>query len=322
MGRNPGLTRIVLDLPVGATYELTQGPTGMRVALRGVSASALAAQNISPEVKAWRYDPVAGGVTLTLQTPTPLSKHSGWRAQLIPPQDGSRVSRLAIDLSPALANLTPLSPGEKVLAAVPRMPVSRGTGLLALSASLVRPRVVLDAGHGGKDPGAVGSVIEKQVTLDVALRVRALLEAAGVDVILTRDGDRELHASKNTDLNLRAGMGSGANLFVSIHVNAMAASGALKGYGIETWWNPNHPGSAGLATVLQAHMVDVTGASSRGLRSNRSLAVLRENRVPAALVEIGFTSHPVDGLNLKDGNYLDRVALGIARGIREALSSR
>lgn len=321
VGRTPGLTRIVVDLPVGATYTLAPGPSGMRVALRGVTGAALRAQSVSPELQGWRYDPVAGGVTLTLQTPTPLTKDSGWRAQVISPQLGGRAA-LAIDLSPALANLKPLLPREKVLPAVARVPVNRGTALLAFGTALMRPRVVLDAGHGGKDPGAVGSVVEKQVTLDVTLRVRTLLQTAGVDVVLTRDGDRELHPSKATDLNLRAGMSAGTNLFVSIHVNAMAESGALRGYGIETWWNPNHPGSAALAGVLQKNMVDVTGAYSRGLRSTQSLGVLRENRVPAALVEIGFGSHPVDGLNLKDGNYLDRVALGIARGIRETLAGQ
>ncbi|WP_104991609.1 N-acetylmuramoyl-L-alanine amidase [Deinococcus sp. NW-56] len=321
VGKNPGLTRIVLDLPPGTTYRLVPGGLGLRVELTGVTAAALSAQNVSPEVRGWRYEPSPNGVTVTLLTGTPLTERSGWRALLVPPLEGSTLSRLAIDLSPALANLTPLAPREKVVAAVPATPVSRGTALLALSTSLVQPRVVLDAGHGGKDPGAVGSVIEKQITLDVALRVRELLRAAGVDVVLTRDGDRELHSDKVTDLNLRAGVGraQGTQLFVSIHVNALDAKTALRGYGIETWWNGNHPLSSSLAGLLQQHMVDVTGAYSRGLRSNRSLAVLRENSVPAALVEIGFASHPVDGLNLKDTHYLDRVALGIAQGIRAAL---
>ncbi|KEF34181.1 N-acetylmuramoyl-L-alanine amidase [Deinococcus sp. RL] len=321
VGKNPGLTRVVLDLPPGTTYRLIPGGVGLRVELTGVTAAALSAQNISPEVKAWRYEPSRDGVTVTLLTGTPLTERSGWRALLVPPLEGSTLSRLAIDLSPALADLTPLSPQEKVLAAVPPTPVSRGTALLALATSFAKPRVVLDAGHGGKDPGAVGSIVEKEVTLDVALRVRDFLQAAGVDVVLTRDSDRHLHPDKVTDLSLRAGMGKapGTELFVSIHVNAMDAGAALRGYGIETWWQNNHPLSSSLAGLLQQHLVETTGAYSRGLRSNRSLAVLRESRIPAALVEIGFASHPVDGLNLKDTHYLDRVALGIARGIRAAL---
>lgn len=104
-------------------------------------------------------------------------------------------------------------------------------------------------------------------------------------------------------------------------MNALDASAALRGYGIETWWNPNHARSSALAALLQTQMVQQTGAFDKGLKNTQSLSVLRNSRVPAALVEIGFASHPVDGQNLQDSNYLDRVALGIAQGIREALVS-
>ncbi|GAA5513504.1 hypothetical protein Dcar01_02242 [Deinococcus carri] len=323
VGKNPGLTRVVLDLPPGVGYRMVPGSLGLRVELSGVSAAALAGQNISPEVRAWRYEPTeGGGVSVTLLTGTPLTDRSGWRAQLVPPTEGSDRSRLAIDLSPALADLTPLGARERVLGTVPLLPVARGTALLAFSASMVQPRVVIDPGHGGHDPGAVGAIVEKQVTLDVALRVRNLLRAAGVDAVLTRDSDRELNASKNADLEMRAGMGTpGTQLFLSIHVNAMPAQNALRGYGVETWWNSNHPLSSSFAAIVQKNVVSVTSAFSQGLKNNRSLSVLRNSRIPAALVEIGYTSHPVDGLNLKDSNYLDRVALGIAQGIREALLS-
>ncbi|EYB68635.1 cell wall hydrolase/autolysin [Deinococcus phoenicis] len=320
VGKNPGMTRVVLDLPPGVTYRMVPGSLGLRVDLDGVTASQLTAQNVSPEVRAWRYEPTVGGVTVTLLTGTSLTDRSGWRAQLVPPTEGSDRSRLAIDLSPALADLTPLSARERVLATVPRVSAIGGTAILAFSASMMQPRVVIDAGHGGRDPGAVGSIVEKQVTLDVALRVRELLRVAGVDAVLTRDSDRELNPNKNTDLEMRAAMGTpGTQMFLSIHVNAMPAANALRGYGVETWWNPNHPLSSSFAALIQKNVVAVTGAFPQGLRNNRSLSVLRNSRIPAALVEIGYTSHPVDGLNLKDSNYLDRVALGIAQGIREAL---
>ncbi|MVN88570.1 N-acetylmuramoyl-L-alanine amidase [Deinococcus sp. HMF7620] len=322
IGKNPGQTRVVLDLPPGTTYRLLPGGTGLTIELGGVTLGARSARSVSPEVREWRFAPASGGGTVTLLTPTPLGVRSGWRAQLLPPASGSAAYRLVIDLSPALADLTPLPATERVVASVPPVLATRGTAILALSASYVRPRVVIDAGHGGRDPGAVGTIVEKEVTLAVALRVRDLLSAAGVEVVLTRDSDRELHPVKSTDLQLRAAQGTpGTQLFVSIHVNAMDASTALRGYGIETWWNPNHPQSSALAGLLQRQMVAVTGAFSRGLKNSQSLSVLRNSRVPAALVEIGYTSHPVDGLNLRDANYLDRVALGLALGIREALVS-
>ncbi|MFC6664935.1 N-acetylmuramoyl-L-alanine amidase [Deinococcus radiopugnans] len=319
IGKNPGQTRVVLDLPPGTAYRIVPGGIGLRVELTGVSVTPQVVQNISPELRSWRAETTPGGAVFTLLTGAPTTPRSGWRAQLLPPASGD-LSRLAIDLSPALADLTPLAPQEKLLAAVPAVPAARGMAILALSASYVRPRVVIDPGHGGRDPGAVGAVIEKEVVLDVALRVAALLRAAGVDVVLTRDRDGELNPDKNTDLTLRAKMGTpGTQLFVSIHVNAMDARSALRGYGVETWWNPNHPLSSSLAALLQTHVVNETGAYSQGLKNSQSLAVLRNSRIPAALVEIGYTSHPVDGLNLQDTNYRDRVALGIAQGIREAL---
>ncbi|MFB9990753.1 N-acetylmuramoyl-L-alanine amidase [Deinococcus oregonensis] len=322
IGKNPGMTRLVLDLPPGSTYLIQPTALGLRIELTGLGVVPQDAQAVSPEVRTWRFEPTSAGVEITLVTATPTTARSGWRAQLLPPASGSDRARLAIDLSPALANLTPLLPSERLLAAVPPIPATRGTAILALSASYVQPRVVLDPGHGGRDPGAVGSIVEKEVTLDVALRVRDLLRAAGVDVVMTRDRDRELNSVKNVDLQMRAQMGSpGTQLFVSIHVNAMEANTSLRGYGVETWWNPNHPMSSSLASILQREVVETTGAFSRGLKSNQSLSVLRNSRIPAALVEIGYTSHPVDGLNLQDDNYLDRVAVGIAQGIREALTS-
>ncbi|WP_291432431.1 N-acetylmuramoyl-L-alanine amidase [Deinococcus sp.] len=319
IGKNPGQTRVVLDLPPGTAYRIVPGPGGLSVELTGPAVPAQREQNVSPELTQWSAQPTLGGGIIVLSTPAPTTARSGWRVQLLPPSS-DQLARLAIDLSPAMADLTPLPAAARTVAAVPPFPASRGTAILALSATYVRPRVVIDAGHGGRDPGAVGSVIEKDVALAVALRVRDLLAPAGVDVVLTRDSDRELSSDKNTDLKMRAGMGTpGTQLFISIHVNALEASSALKGYGVETWWNPNHPNSSALAALLQQHMVEQTGAFSRGLKNNQSLSVLRNSRIPAALVEIGYASHPVDGQNLTDSNYLDRVALGIAQGVREAL---
>ena len=319
IGKNPGQTRVVLDLPPGSSYRIVPGSAGLRLELTGVDTTVQAQSSVSPELRSWRYERTLGGVAVTFETGTPTGARSGWRAQLLSPASGDR-SRLVIDLSPALADLTPLLPAQRVIAAVPPVPATSGLAILALTPSYVKPRVVIDPGHGGRDPGAVGSVIEKEVTLNVALRVRDLLSAAGVDVVLTRDTDRQLHATKSVDLQQRAATGTpGTQLFVSIHVNAMEARAALRGYGVETWWNPNHPQSAALAGLLQRNMVAVTGAFSQGLKNSQSLSVLRNSRVPAALVEIGFASHPVDGLNLKDANYLDRIAVGLAQGIREAL---
>ena len=301
VGKSPGSTRVVLEVPHGTPYTVASGAQGLRVDLVGVTAAATAAQQLSPELAEWREQPTQDGVGVTLRTPFALSDNAGWRMLLLPPADGGSLDRLVIDLSPAYADTTPLSPADAVL---PRFPLP--------------VRVVLDPGHGGTDGGAVGSVIEKQVTLDVGLRVRALLQAAGAQVMMTRDRDTQLSLDKASDLNQRAAMGALGDVYVSIHVNAIDKTAVLRGYGVETWWYPNNAGSPALAASLQNEVVGLTGNFSQGLKSG-SLAVLRRNKVPAALIEIGYTSHPIDGQNLLSSNYLDRVAMGIARGIQDFL---
>lgn len=319
IGKNPGITRVVLDLPHGTSFQITPGALGLSIDLVGVSAPDQASGIISSELQGWRYSSIGNRSRVFLLSSSALSVHSGWRSVFLTPTTGSDRWRLAIDLSPAFANTTPLAVSERRLAPVPQV---RSSALSFSGALLVAPSVVLDPGHGGHDPGAVGAVIEKAVVLDVSLRVRQYLQMAGINVIMSRESDSELSANKNTDLNARAALGyNGAQLFVSIHANSMPPASILRGYGIETWWNNNNPGSSSFASILQKNVIQTTGAYNQGLKNTQSLAVLRGSKVPAALVEIGFVGHPVDGGNLEDTNYLERVALGIARGIREALVS-
>ncbi|AFZ68456.1 N-acetylmuramoyl-L-alanine amidase [Deinococcus peraridilitoris DSM 19664] len=302
IGKSPGSTRVVLELPASSRYSITTGPLGLRVELTGVTAAAQAAQQVSPELAEWRFEPTASGIGVVLRTTFTMNGRGGFKTLLLPPVEGGTLNRLAIDIAPAIADTSPLPLTE---AALPRftLPV----------------RIVLDPGHGGTDPGAIGTVIEKQVALDVALRVRALLQAAGAQVTMTRDRDSQLSSNKSSDLAMRGGMGQAPNnVLVSIHVNAMDKNAVMRGYGVETWWYPNAAGSGGLAASLQAQVIRFSGAYSQGLKST-SLAVLRNSKIPSALVEIGYTSHPVDGQNLLSSNYLDRVAAGIAWGIRDYL---
>ncbi len=321
IGINPGVTRVVLDLPPGATFRVQPSALGLNIDVTGVTTSVRSQDDISPELRGWRYQASGSNLRVSLMTGSAVTAYTGWRSVFLPPTPGSSNSRLAIDLSPAYANTTPLKVTEKIVAAVP--PVrSSAMAFSGAPAMMVPPSVVIDPGHGGTDPGAIGSVIEKEINLDIALRVRRYLQAAGVNVILTRDHDTQISRDKATDLNARAAMGyKGARFFLSIHANSMPAKEVLHGYGVETWWNANNEGSSAFASIIQDNVVSTAGAFSKGLKTGRSLAVLRGSRIPAALIEVGFVSHPVDGNNLKDDNYRERVALGIAKGIREALVS-
>lgn len=174
--------------------------------------------------------------------------------------------------------------------------------------------IVIDAGHGGRDPGAIGSMIqEKDVNLKTALKLQKELEKQGFKVYMTR--------SKDEYVNLydRAGManGLGATLFVSIHANA-SASGSANGVEV-LYSNDSMSGGKGLATEIQNEMVRTLRATDRGVMKRTNLVVLRETVMPAVLVELGFLTNAAEQNKLMNDGYLQSSAEAIARGIMEFL---
>lgn len=155
----------------------------------------------------------------------------------------------------------------------------------APSLAAAQPLIVVDAGHGGTDPGAVGcSIEEAAVVLDVALRLRTELEGAGLRVALTRDVDEFVGLSARADFaNSRSADG-----FVSIHSNANAGTPAT---GTETWIaNAAGDRSLSLATLLQDEMVMTWGLRDRGVK-RADFVVVRDTTMPAALTELAFTNN-------------------------------
>ena len=177
------------------------------------------------------------------------------------------------------------------------------------------PIVCIDPGHGGHDPGAVGptGLKEKDVTLAVAKKIAKMLQDVDVDVQLTRDTDKHLGLMTSADLSTRAKMANNAkaDAFVSIHCNAAANQTAT---GTETYHYPNSAGSSKLAGALQKHLVAALGLPDRGVKQ-ANFAVLRETKMPAALVELGFISNPAEGELLMDPVFQARAAQAVARGI-------
>ena len=192
--------------------------------------------------------------------------------------------------------------------------------------------VVLDAGHGGKDPGTMGKkgIKEKDVALDIALRVKAHLAAAGIRVVMTRDSDRFWELEDRPYLAARGG----GDLFVSLHMNA-ASSRTVQG--IETFVTAveNYPPTSEsrmsgkfpsvpnnqfnhsntiLGNQIHRSLVGITRAEDRGLKRAR-FVVLRNSAMPATLVECGFLSNPQEEQKLSTPSYRETVALGIAQGI-------
>lgn len=178
-----------------------------------------------------------------------------------------------------------------------------------------KPIIVLDPGHGGKDPGAVGHGLqEKDVVLDLGLRVGALLKARGATVLYTRGIDVFI------DLSERARMANTwkADFFLSLHVNA---GGNPPGSGFESFIYSGVNGGATAAYQNIIHRKIAAVFTSEGLpdrgQKKGNLAVLRETNMPAALVEYGFINNPKDAKLLADSSFLDRLAKATADGIAE-----
>lgn len=190
--------------------------------------------------------------------------------------------------------------------------------------------VVLDPGHGGKDPGAIGHrrTYEKKIVLDITKRVKRKLNASHVAVRMTRTRDKTLQLPQRPQLANKWG----ADVFVSIHANSASRTAAqgietfvmpVVGFPSTTSVTPNkkvYPGNRSdgantlLAAFIQQGILSQTKATDRGVKRAR-FTVLRDAKCPAALVEVGFLSNPSEASKLIDASYRDRVAEGIAQGI-------
>ena len=242
---------------------------------------------------------------------------------------GTSRDRWSMEL-PGLGNQAGLGIGEGDLDAVARYDADQQsffpTAATPLSADGLpvvprgRFKVVIDPGHGGPDPGAVGigGLRETDVVLDVCLQIARLLQARGVQVLMTRTSDVDV------DLPPRAALAnsSGADLFVSVHANALSMARPDVN-GIETFFfeGAGSP-SRRLATALQEQMVAISpGTPDRGVRTGRFF-VIRRTVMPSALVEMGFLTGEIDSRRLADANFRRRMALALSAGILNALQER
>lgn len=167
--------------------------------------------------------------------------------------------------------------------------------------------VVLDAGHGGHDSGATTRYAgrEKDATLDVVMRLRPKVEAAGFRTVMTRSDDRFI------PLDTRAAISNRSHnvIFVSVHFNDTRRSQIR---GTEVYYNSRC--SSEIARNILNQVSAIRGASSRGIHT-ANFRVLRKAEYPAVLVECGYLSNPVEGRRCASGAYREQLAEAIARGI-------
>lgn len=336
-GLTDGVSRVALDVPAEASYDVAVGTNTLVVGFVGARTDGARLDVDDPNVASVTLTSSGGRVSLTVRTKHALdAAGEGFRVGTL---DRGASRTLYIDFAPSLrgpavAALDDATSAPQALAAAPE----------------VRQVVVIDAGHGGHDPGTTSRyAIEEQVVLSVALRLQDLLEAEGLEVILTRDHDTFLTLQERSAFATPE-----RNIFVSIHANAAPSNEAA---GIETWvfGKPLDPSlvdrairengggaegqalteaarrtaeslaadilqeaqlnlSLSLAESVQESLVGATGARDRGVRANL-FYVIRTARIPAILVELGFVSNPEEGGKLATEAYQRTLAEGLADGI-------
>ncbi|MGM9930328.1 SH3 domain-containing protein [Pradoshia sp.] len=178
--------------------------------------------------------------------------------------------------------------------------------------SLTGKLIVLDAGHGGMDSGAIGTsgLFEKQLTLRTALLLSSKLKQQGASVLLTRGGDQYISLSDRAHLANQ----QDADAFISIHYDSAADIGAG---GITTYYTHGH--QLELASHIQHSLLTNSQSQDRGVKQ-ASLRVLRENKRPAVLVELGYISNPAEESLLHTARYQELVTNGLLNGLKSFLN--
>ena len=191
--------------------------------------------------------------------------------------------------------------------------------------------VILDAGHGGEDGGASSAdgLLEKDLNLALALEMRDILVANGVNVILTRDTDTLLY-DRNVDFHGRKKMLDMAArlkiaeetenpVFVSLHMNTYPLSTCQ---GVQVWYSENNDASFELAKTIQSTTKELLqNENDRPVkRSGSSIYLLHHLECPAVLVECGFLSSPEEAALLGEENYRQQLALTLCMGILRTIA--
>ncbi len=188
---------------------------------------------------------------------------------------------------------------------------ARGLGRPAQSGPLAGYTIAVDAGHGGSDRGACymsTGLIEKEINLDVANRIEALLGSLGARVIQIRSDDTFVELDRRSEIANEAG----ADLLVSIHVNRIP--GHPECFGAQTFYFPGRETSQRLATLLQEELVAIDPDNYRRPLPGE-YRILRLAKMPASIVEIGFMTNERDRALLATPEYRERAAAAVVKAI-------
>lgn len=189
--------------------------------------------------------------------------------------------------------------------------------------------VVLDAGHGGADPGKVGvnGCIESEINLEIVKKLASYLEGEGIDVVLTRTDENGLYDEnasnkKKSDMNKRCEMIEEINpdLLISIHQNSYSSEGVK---GAQVFYYKGSKEGGKLATLLQDRLIkDVDPENGRECKDNNNYYIIKNVECPAVIVECGFLSNYSEAELLASADYQEKIARAIGSGVIDYLENR
>ena len=199
----------------------------------------------------------------------------------------------------------------------------RGLAVYASDSADSKPcTIVLDAGHGGDDPGKIGinGALEKDINLSITLKLKQLLENKGYNVVLTREDSNDLSSEdasnhKREDMNKRVEImsNSDAAITVSIHQNSFTNESV---YGPQVFYYASSADSKELASVVLASLDETLSMTeSRGIKANDSYYLLKKTPTPTVIVECGFLSNQTEADLLLTEDYQNKLAHAIYLGI-------
>ncbi len=190
-----------------------------------------------------------------------------------------------------------------------------------------KPCVVIDAGHGGSDPGKVGinGALEKDINLSIALMLKEFLEANDIEVVLTRETDEGLYDAnasnkKVQDMKRRVSIieETAPLVTVSIHQNSYPEEYV---HGAQVFYYDTSAEGKKLAQILQERLIeDIDPQNTRQVKANDSYYLLKKTAAPIVIVECGFLSNAAEAAKLCDGLYQEKLAWAIHLGILQYLN--
>lgn len=181
--------------------------------------------------------------------------------------------------------------------------------------------IVLDAGHGGIDPGKIGTKgsLEKDINLKIVLKLRDRLKKDGAEVVLTRENEEGLYSDtdrnkKLSDMTKRVSIinNAGADMIVSIHQNSFPKASAAGG---QVFYYKTSVKGKNIALRIQEQLKQLSKGNEREAAANTDYYILKKSDIPAVIVECGFLSNPSEEQLLNSEEYREKLVDAIAKGL-------